>query len=109
MPLHISAGPAILLLLHQVVSSGINTTSEIGLVGTAYCICYGVCQIISGIAGDRVHPFGMVWYGALGSPVCCFSMAFTKPVVLMAVIWGAHGILQSMLWSPLLRVYLDTL
>ena len=93
----------------SIVSSGIYTKSEIGLVGTAFFICYGVGQIISGIAGDRVNPFGMVLFGALGSSVCCFSMAFTKPLVLMAVIWGANGIFQSMLWSPLLRVFSQTI
>lgn len=93
----------------SIVSSGIYTKSEIGLVGTAFFICYGVGQIISGIAGDRVNPFGMVLFGALGSSVCCFSMAFTKSLVLMAVIWGANGIFQSMLWSPLLRVFSQTI
>ena len=66
----------------SIVSSGIYTKSEIGLVGTAFFICYGVGQIISGIAGDRVNPFGMVLFGALGSSVCCFSMAFTKRLYL---------------------------
>ena len=93
----------------SIVSSGIYTKSEIGLVGTAFFICYGTGQIISGIAGDRVNPFGMVLFGALGSSVCCFSMAFTKPLVLMAVIWGANGIFKSMLWAPLLRVFSQTI
>ena len=93
----------------SIVSSGIYTKSEIGLVGTAFFICYGAGQIISGIAGDRVNPFGMVLLGALGSSVCCFSMAFTKSLALMAVIWGANGIFQSMLWAPLLRIFSQTI
>lgn len=93
----------------SIVSSGIYTKSEIGLVGTAFFICYGAGQIISGIAGDRVNPFGMILFGVLGSSVCCFSMAFTKPLALMAVIWGANGIFQSMLWAPLLRVFSQTI
>lgn len=93
----------------SIVSSGIYTKSEIGLVGTAFFVCYGAGQIISGIAGDRVNPFGMILFGVLGSSVCCFSMAFTKPLALMAVIWGANGIFQSMLWAPLLRVFSQTI
>ena len=50
----------------------------------------------------------MVLFGALGSSVCCFSMAFTKSLALMAVIWGANGIFQSMLWAPLLRIFSET-
>jgi sugar phosphate permease len=93
----------------SIVSNGIHTKSEIGLVGTAFFFCYGTGQIISGIAGDRVNPFGMVLFGALGSSVCCFSMAFTKSLALMAVIWGANGIFQSMLWAPLLRIFSQTI
>ena len=44
----------------SIVSSGIHTKSEIGLVGTAFFFCYGTGQIISGIAGDRVNPLG--WF-----------------------------------------------
>lgn len=93
----------------SIVSSGIYTKSEIGLVGTAFFICYGAGQIISGIAGDRVNPFVMILLGAFGSSVCCFSMAFASSIGLMAAIWGINGIFQSMLWAPLLRVFSQTI
>lgn len=92
----------------SIVSSGIYTKSEIGLVGTAFFICYGAGQILSGIAGDRVNPFAMVLLGAIGSCACCFSMAFVNSLALMAVIWGINGIFQSMLWAPLLRIFSET-
>lgn len=93
----------------SIVSDGIYTKSQIGLVGTAFFICYGAGQIVSGIAGDRVNPFAMVLFGAIGSSVCVFSMAFAKSLVLMAVIWGINGVFQSMLWAPLLRVFSETI
>lgn len=93
----------------SIVSDGIYTKSEIGLVGTAFFICYGAGQILSGIAGDRVNPFAMVLLGAIGSCACCFSMAFTKSLALMATIWGTNGIFQSMLWAPLLRIFSQTI
>ncbi|MGN0527747.1 MAG: MFS transporter [Eubacterium sp.] len=93
----------------SVVNSGIYDKGQIGLVGTAFFICYGAGQIISGIAGDRVNPFSMVLLGSLGSAACCFSMAYAKSLALMAVIWGVNGIFQSMLWAPLLRIFSETI
>lgn len=93
----------------SIVSGGVYEKSQIGLVGTAFFICYGVGQILSGIAGDRVNPFSMVLLGAFGSSACCFLMAFAKSLMLMAVAWGVNGIFQSMLWAPLLRIFSQTI
>ncbi|MGN1194025.1 MAG: MFS transporter, partial [Acutalibacteraceae bacterium] len=92
----------------SIVSGGIYDKSQIGLVGTAFFIFYGIGQIVSGIAGDRVNPFSMVLLGSLGSAVCCLSMSLAKSLVFMAVIWGLNGIFQSMLWAPLLRIFSET-
>ncbi len=91
------------------VSDGLYDKGKIGLVGTAFFICYGAGQIVSGLAGDKVNPFLMVLSGALGSCVCCLLMAFSKSLVFMAVVWGANGIFQSMLWAPLLRIFSETI
>ncbi len=92
-----------------IISDGVYTKAQIGLVGTAFFICYGVGQIVSGIAGDRVNPFSMVLTGIAGSGACCLMMAFSGSIAAMAVIWGINGIFQSMLWAPLLRIFSQTI
>ncbi|MGN0447671.1 MAG: MFS transporter [Acutalibacteraceae bacterium] len=93
----------------SIVTDGVFDKGQIGLVGTAFFICYGAGQILSGFAGDKVNPFAMVLFGAFGSSVCCFSMAFVKSLALMAGIWGVNGVFQSMLWAPLLRIFSETI
>ena len=40
-----------------IVDEGVFSKGEIGLIGTAFFICYGIGQLISGLIGDRVqHP-----------------------------------------------------
>ena len=95
--------------ISSIVTEGVFDKGQIGLVGTAFFICYGAGQIVSGIAGDKVDPFAMVLLGAFGSSVCCFSMAFVKSLAFMAGIWGVNGIFQSMLWAPLLRIFSETI
>lgn len=93
----------------SIVSEGVYDKSRIGLVGTAFFICYGAGQIISGVAGDRANPFAMVLTGAFGSSLCCFGMSFSGSLSAMIILWGANGIFQSMLWAPLLRIFSETI
>lgn len=92
-----------------IVSEGRFSKGEIGLVGTAFFICYGVGQLISGLIGDRVNPYFMILFGAAAGGICCFVMPFTDTAVFMLLIWGANGFFQSMLWSPILRIFSETI
>ncbi|MDE6751413.1 MAG: MFS transporter [Eubacterium sp.] len=93
----------------SIVNDGIYSKADIGIVGTVFFVCYGVGQIVNGILGDRINPFKMVLFGAFLSGICCISIAFAESISAMSVIWGANGIFQSMLWSPLLRIYSETI
>ena len=37
--------------------------------------------------------------------ICCFLMPFAGSLTAMIIIWAANGFFQSMLWSPILRIY----
>lgn len=93
----------------SIVGEGVYDKGEVGLIGTAFFICYGIGQLISGLIGDKVNPFGMIIFGSAAGAVSCFSMAFADSLVLMLAIWAANGFFQSMLWSPILRVFSQTI
>ena len=92
-----------------IVAEGHFSKGEIGLMGTAFFICYGAGQLISGLIGDKVNPFFMLIFGAATGGLCCFFMPFADSFPLMLSIWGANGLFQSMLWSPILRIYSEPL
>lgn len=92
-----------------IVGEGNLNKGEIGLVGTAFFICYGVGQLISGLIGDKVNPFFMIVFGAVTGGLSCFLMPVAGKLPFMLVIWGANGFFQSMLWSPILRVFSETI
>lgn len=91
-----------------IVDEGIFTKGQVGLIGTAFFICYGAGQLISGLLGDKVNPFAMIIFGSASGAVSCFAMAFADSLILLLIIWAANGFFQSMLWSPILRIYSET-
>lgn len=88
-----------------IVSEGLFTKSQAGLVGTVFFFCYGAGQLFSGRLGDRFSPFKMVFGGLLISSAANLAMYFCESHLLMAFIWGANGLAMSMLWSPILRIF----
>lgn len=88
---------------------GIYSKGEIGLIGTAFFICYGVGQLISGLIGDKINPFFMVMFGSMLGAVCCFLMPAAGSLGVLIGVWAANGLFQSMLWSPILRVFSETI
>lgn len=47
----------------------------------------------------------MILFGAVMGGICCFLMPFAGSLTAMIIIWAANGFFQSMLWSPILRIY----
>lgn len=93
----------------SIVGEGLYDKGEVGLIGTAFFVCYGVGQLISGLIGDKVNPFVMIVFGASAGAVSCFCMAFTDRLIFMLAVWALNGFFQSMLWSPILRIFSETI
>lgn len=83
--------------------------SEAGLIGTAFFFVYGCGQILSGILGDRVSPFKMILTGLTLSAAANFCIGFCRNYLVMTVIWGFNGLAQSLLWSPILFIFIHVL
>lgn len=80
------------------------TKGEAGLIATAFFITYGIGQLVNGLIGDRLAPKYMISLGLGFSGVVnlCFSMMHQVPAMLL--LWCINGFMQSMLWSPLIRL-----
>lgn len=83
------------------------TKSQAGLIGTAFCIVYGVCQVLSGLMGDRFSPRKMIFVGIVSSGILNLGMGFSHSYWLMLVLWALNGIVQSFIWSPVVRIFAE--
>lgn len=90
--------------LSAIVSSGLFTKPQAGMIGSAFFFVYGAFQIINGFLGDRISPFKMIMTGTSLAAVLNVVMAFCKTNVQMAVVWGFNGFAMSLLWAAILKI-----
>ena len=77
----------------------------VGLVGTGLFITYGVGQIFSGFLGDYVSPRKMIMVGLVGSSISNLCMCVAPDLNCMIIAWCVNGFMQSLLWSPIVRMF----
>lgn len=80
---------------------------EAGLIGTAFFFAYGAGQFISGFLGDRLPAKWLVSIGLSGSGICNLLMSQGKNIGFMIGVWCVNGLLQALIWSPMLRLVTD--
>ena len=91
------------------IAEGIFDKSFAGYITTAYMLCYGFGQMISGLAASRVKPKYLIGLGLFGAGICNFAMSMVDTSWLFPIIWALNGAFHSMLWAPIIRVFTDLL
>ncbi len=90
--------------LSEILSSENIAKSEAGLVSTALFIAYGLGQIVSGVLGDKIKPYKLIFFGLSLTALINVLMPFAPGVAVMIVLWAINGFAQAMLWPPLVRL-----
>ncbi len=92
-------------VMPELTSSGIFTESEIAAVSSSFFICYGLGQLVSGSLGDKFSPRYMIFWGVLISGAINVLLFFCyASYAALLILWGLNGAVQSMVWSPILRI-----
>ena len=90
--------------LSEILSAESITKSQAGLVSTSLFVAYAVGQIVSGILGDKIKPYRLIFFGLSMTALFNILMPFAPNHIAMIVIWGCNGFAQAMLWPPLVRL-----
>ena len=77
---------------------------EAGLIATAFFTAYGLGQLVNGVIGDKLSPRIMVSCGLFCSGLVNLAFPAIASPSAAAVLWGLNGFVQSMVWSPLIRL-----
>lgn len=91
--------------LTGMVDTGFLPKSTAGLIGTCFYVCYGSGQLLSGWLGDRLNCYALLAVGLVGSALSNLWMSFAETLPMLMIAWGVNGIMQAMLWTPLLKLF----
>lgn len=89
----------------EIIKSNILNEAEIATVSSAFFICYGAGQLFSGRLGDILSPKKMIFAGTFISALSnILIFFFYQSHAGLILLWGLNGIVQSLVWSPILRI-----
>lgn len=80
------------------------TKTNMGVVLTSLFFAYAIGQFINGQLGDKINARRIITIGLISSAILniIFGLA-AGSLVLMAVLWGLNGYVQSMGWGPTVK------
>ena len=85
-------------------------TEEFGaFIASLFPLAYGAGQFLNGIIGTKIKPKFMVAIGLGGATLCSLAMGLTPTATVMPFVWALNGLVNSMLWAPLIRTVTNQL
>ena len=87
-------------IIPELSSHGVLSESKIASVSSAFFICYGLGQIVSGIIGDKLNTRYMIFFGVFLSSISNIILCFFNSYPVLIIFWALNGLFQSLVWSP---------
>lgn len=76
-----------------------------GLLPTLFSVPYAVFQIVIGAFADKISPRRFLFIGIQGSALVNLCFSFAPSFEWLLVLWFLNGIFQSMIWTPIVRLF----
>lgn len=93
------------IITPELIKNDVLIEPQIATISSAFFICYGAGQLFSGILGDKVSPKLLVFTGTFTSALSNILMFFfCRTYIALIILWGLNGLVQSLVWSPILRI-----
>ena len=80
------------------------SAAQVGLLPTCFAIPYAAGQVFSGMLADRLPGPRLMLIGLLGSALVNVVFSFCPWFPLLVVLWFVNGLLQSLIWTPIVRI-----
>lgn len=93
--------------MSELIHLGIWGKGQLGSVAAVFYLAYGLGQLPSGLLGDCLPPGRLVFLGLLGTALANCLFPAMNSVVGMQVVWFINGLMQALIWPPMVRLVTD--
>lgn len=87
-----------------IVSEGVLTKSQTGLISAMFYGVYAPLQIVGGIFADKYNPEKMIKIGLIGSAIANAVIFFNQQYYVMLAVWTFNAIVQFALWPSVFKI-----
>lgn len=81
------------------------SAAAVGLLPTMFAIPYAIGQVVNGALADHFRPRNFILTGLLGSSLVNIVFSCCTSFPLLLALWCLNGCFQSMIWTPIVRLY----
>ena len=90
--------------LNNLITDMSLTKAQGGMFQTLFAIVYAAGQLINGVIVDKVSARRYIFAGLLLSGLANLLLGISKAYPLMLTAWLINGAVQSMLWTPVVKI-----
>lgn len=87
-----------------IVSEGLLTKAQTGLITAMFYLVYTPLQIVGGIFADKYNPEKMIKIGLVGSGIANAVIFFNQNYYVMLVTWVLNAVVQFALWPSVFKI-----
>lgn len=88
----------------SIVSEGVMTKSQTGLISAAFYLAYAPFQIFGGKLADRFSPAKLIVIGLVGSGIINLAIFFNQNYIFMLCAWTVNAVIQFGIWPAVFKI-----
>ena len=88
----------------SIVSEGVLTKSQTGLITAVFYLVYAPMQIVGGIVADKFSPQRMIKIGLIGAAIANVAISLNQNYYVMLTAWAFNGIVQFGIWPSIFKI-----
>ena len=88
----------------SILSEGILTKSQTGLINAVFYGVYAPLQILGGICSDKYNPEKMIKIGLIGAGISNLIIFLNQNYYVMLIAWTFNAVIQFALWPAVFKI-----